>query len=105
MPMDKRSTSFEIHWDHDQRHISAPEVDHIPYEGGGRLLDRITSQLEDAGAEAVHVLAYWRQIRARYQDLDAPMHADVLQELIGAIQILEDLYWGVELTLASGKQV
>ena len=105
MPMDKRSTSFEIHWDHDQRKISAPEVEHLPCECGGRLLDRITCQLEDAGAEAVHVLAYWKQIRARYQDLDVQIHADVLQELIAAIQILEDLYWGVELTLASGKQV
>lgn len=106
MPMDKRTTSFQIHWGHDERPIPvSAAAEHLPCECGDRLLERITCQLEDAGADAVHVLAYWKQIRARCEEVATPVQGDVLQALIGEIQVLEDLYWGVELTLASRKRV
>lgn len=97
MKLDKRSASFEIHWHHEDSLKALSESEGVNHRFNHASL---TQYLENMGSDAIHVLAFWNQLQHQLLDARAQAEAVNWMELIEKVQVLEDLYWGLELTLA-----
>lgn len=97
MKLDNRSTSFKIHWQNDDALSEGAMLRCVDDAFTQALL---TQHLENMGSDAIHVLSFWNQLQQEL--LDAKEHPETIKwmDLIEKVQVLEDLYWGLELTLA-----